>query len=64
MTNLDITKPVKFINPQPGEEELIYRIVNLNEATRKCYIEPLNLKNWNKDLLPQELVSIDDIYSE
>lgn len=61
MTNLDITKPVRFINPQPGEEELIYRVVNHNELTLKCYIEPINLKNWDKALLPQELVSTDDI---
>jgi hypothetical protein len=63
MKKIDFQKPVKLVHPQSGEEELIYKIVNLNEANNRCYIEPLNLKNWNKDLLPQELVSVDDIES-
>ncbi|HCY77504.1 MAG TPA: hypothetical protein DHV28_16430 [Ignavibacteriales bacterium] len=61
MKNIDFQKPVKIVHPQPGEEDLIYRVVNSNYITNRCYIEPINLKNWNKDLLPQELVSIDDI---
>jgi len=61
MRNIDLQKPVKLIHPQPGEEYLIYKIVNFNEVTNRCYIEPINLKNWEKYVLPQELVSIDDI---
>jgi hypothetical protein len=61
MKNINLQKPVKLVYPQPGEEELIYKIVNFNEVTNKCYIEPINLKNWEKSILPQELVSIDDI---
>lgn len=61
MKNINLKKPIKLVHPQLGEEELIYKVVNFNEVTNRCHIEPLNLKNWNKGLLPQELVSIDDI---
>lgn len=61
MKNIDLQKPVKLVNPQQGEEKLIYKVVNFNEVTNSCYIEPLNLKKWNKNLLPQELVSLGDI---
>jgi len=61
MKNIDFQKPVKLINPQQGEDELIFKVVSFNEVNNRCYIEPYNLKNWNKRLLPQELVSVDDI---
>ena len=61
MKNIDLQKPVKLVHPQQGEEDLIYNIVNFNEVTNKCYIEPINLKNWGKSILPHEIVSLDDI---
>lgn len=63
MKNIELHQLVKLINPAPGEEELIYEVVNINEANDRCYIEPINLHNWNKALLPQELVSIYDLTS-
>lgn len=53
---LNLKQPVKFINPQSGEENIIYTITNYNEVTERCYIEPINL-----DLKSQELVSINDL---
>lgn len=61
MKKIDLQKPIKLVHPQLGEEKLIYKVVNFNEETNKCVIEPMNLVNWNKSILPQELVSIDDI---
>ena len=55
---VDITKLVKLKNPEKGEETIIFKIVNYNEVTRRCYIEPTNL---NLNIPPQELVSIDDV---
>ncbi len=55
---LNMAEPVKLVDPEPGEENIIYRITNFNEETERCYIEPVNL-----DLAypPQELVSINEI---
>lgn len=62
MITLDLAKPVKFKNPQPGEENLVYKINNFNDVTNRCYIEPLTtLPGLNMDIAPQELVSIDEI---
>ncbi len=55
---IDISKPVKLRNPEEGEENLIFKIVNYNEGTRRCYIEPVNSA---LSIPPQELVSIDDV---
>lgn len=55
---IDLNKNVKLKNPEPGEEDIIYRVVNYNEMTKRCYIEPINL---SIPLPPQELISIDDI---
>ena len=62
MKILDITKHVKFKNPQLGEENLIYRVTNLNEVTNRCYIELISpLAGISPTLMPQELVSIAEI---
>jgi hypothetical protein len=58
---LDITKPVKLIHPEPGEEHLIFSVTNFNEVTQRCYIRPLNLEGCTKGLEPEELVSVDDL---
>lgn len=55
---LDLKKPVKFKNPQPGEEDMEFKVTNYNEVTNRVYIEPVK---WNDYLKPQELVSVDDI---
>lgn len=55
---IDIEKLVKLKNPEEGEENVVYKVVNFNEVTQRCYIEPTNL---NFSIPPQELVSIDDI---
>ncbi len=55
---VDILKPVKLRRPEKGEEKLIFKIVNYNEGTRRCYIEPVNS---TLSIPPQELVSIDDV---
>jgi len=60
MNTVDISKPVKFKDPQPGEENLIFTITNYNEITNRCYIQVLNLDGFDK-VLPTELVSLDDI---
>lgn len=56
---LDLSKPVKFINPEnEAEAKLIFSVTNYNEATNRVYIQPVNL-----DLAfpGQELVSVEDI---
>lgn len=55
---LDLNKYVKLKNPEHGEKDVIYKVVNYNNVTRRCYIEPINL---SIPLPPQELISIDDI---
>jgi hypothetical protein len=61
MPEIDITKPVKFKNPEPGEEKLIFNVTNYNEETQRCYIKPVNLEIWTQGLEPEELVSINDL---
>ena len=62
MKMIDIFKPVKLVNPQPGEEKLVFQIVNFNEATERCYIKLINqLPGINPDLAPQELVSVKEL---
>jgi hypothetical protein len=36
---IDIFKPVKLVNPQPGEEKLVFQIVSFNEAKERRYIK-------------------------
>lgn len=60
MNTIDFSKPVKFKNPQLGEEDLIFTVTNYNEITNRCYVQVLNLPGFNV-ILPTELVSIDDI---
>ena len=60
MNTIDFSKPVKFKNPQPGEESLIFAVTNVNEITNRCYIQVLNLEGFNQ-IPPSELVSIEDI---
>jgi hypothetical protein len=55
---IDITKPVKLVNPEIGEEDLIFIITNYNELMRRAMITPINL---NMTFPGIELVSIDDI---
>ena len=54
---IDLTKQVKFSNPQKGEENMIFNVVNYNEVTERCYIELV----CNLPIKPQELVSINEI---
>jgi hypothetical protein len=61
MKTIDLSKPVKFKNPQPGEENLTYKVTNINEVTNRCYIEVVNLPGFNNSISPSELVSIEDI---
>jgi len=56
MTTLDITKQVRLINPESGEESVIYNVVNYNEVTTRCYIESVNTS-----VKSQEIVSVNDI---
>lgn len=55
---LDLSKSVKFANPETGEENLIFDVVNYNEVTERCYIQ---CKNSGMAIEPQELVSINEI---
>lgn len=61
MTHLDLSKPVKFKNPTPDEEGLVFLVTNYNEVTNRCYIEVQNLPGWGDTLKPQSLVSADDL---
>ncbi|HEY3372391.1 MAG TPA: hypothetical protein VGK10_16165 [Prolixibacteraceae bacterium] len=62
MKTLDLSKPVRLRNPQKGEESLVYKVTNLNEVTNRCYIELVTpLPGINRNLAPQELVSITEI---
>lgn len=61
MTKLDYTKPVRLKYPQPGEEDLVYKITSYNEETNRCYIQIQNLNNGDKPILPIEPVALDDI---
>lgn len=56
---LDLSKPVKFINPQNEEEaKIIFRVANYNEVTKRVYIQPLNL---DLAIPGQELVSVENV---
>ena len=62
MKTLDLSLPVILKNPQPGEENLIYKVTNYNKNTNRCYIELITpLPGLNMNIAPQELVSIADI---
>ena len=62
MNTLDHTKPVKFKNPLPNEEGLIFTVTNFNEVTQRCYIRLSNtLSGINPNIAPEELVSVDDL---
>lgn len=62
MKTLDITKPVKLKNPQPGEENIIFKITNYNEVYNRCYIMPITpILGIKLHITPQELVSADEI---
>lgn len=60
MNSIDLSKPVKFRAPEPGEEDLIFKVTNFNEVTNRCYISPINLKGF-EGISPEELVSVDDL---
>ena len=55
---INLRKPVKLKHPQPGEEGMLFKVVNYNEETQRCYIE---LISERFAIAPQELVSINDI---
>ena len=55
---LDLTKQVRFSNPQQGEENMIFNIVNYNEVTNRVLIEWINSK---MTINPSFLVSVDDV---
>ena len=61
MTKLDYSKLVRLKYPQPGKEDLVYKITSYNEETNRCYIQIQNLINRDKLILPVESVSLDDI---
>lgn len=55
---VDITKPVKLKNPQPGEEILVFVVTDYNEVMQRCVITPTN---YDFTFVPGELVSVNDI---
>lgn len=56
---IDITKYVKFKNPEdPEEGKLVFKITNYNEGTQRAYISPVNS---GMAIPPEELVSVDDL---
>jgi len=61
MDSIDLSKPVKYKNPQPGEENLIFKVSNFNEVSNRCYIDALNLPGFEGGIRPSFLVSADDI---
>ena len=62
MKTLDLLRPVILKNPQPGEENLVYKVTNMNEVTNRCYIELVTpLPGLNMAIAPQELVLITEI---
>ena len=65
MKTLDLSRLVILKNPQPGEENLIYKVTNFNEVSNRCYIELVTpLPGLNMDIAPQELVSITEIENQ
>lgn len=62
MNTIDLSKPVKLKNPLQGEEDLIYKITNFNDVTRRCYIQLVSsLPGINPRIAPQELISIEEL---
>jgi len=61
MTKLDYSKLVRLKYPQPGKDDLVYKITSYNEETNRCYIQIQNLNNGDKAILFTEPVSLDDI---
>jgi hypothetical protein len=59
--NIDITKQVRFLNPEPGEEKIIFVVTNYNDVTKRCYIKPVNMNGWAEGLEPEQLVSVYDL---
>ena len=55
---IDITKHVKLVNPQKGEEVLVFEVREYNEETQRCVIAPIN---YDFTFVPGELVSITEI---
>lgn len=55
---VDITKHVKFIKPEKGEEHLIFEVREFNEVTQRCVIAPID---YDFVFIPGELVSVNDI---
>ena len=55
---IDFSKPVKLKNPQEGEENLLFKVVNYNDVTDRVIIEIID---DTYPFRPQELVSIEDI---
>ena len=59
---IDLTKPVKLINPQGNyERRLIFRITNYNEKTNRVYITPVNHDAIKLPIPGEELVSVEEI---
>lgn len=54
---LDINKLVKYKNPEVGEENMTFKVVNFNEVTQRCYIE----YQCDSFIKPQSLISINNI---
>ena len=59
---IDLTKPVKLINPEDElESRLIFRITNYNEKTNRVYITPINHDATKLPIPGEELVSVEEI---
>ena len=56
--NINTNIKYKLKNPDKGEENIVYEIVNVNDVTKRVMIKPINI---NMNILPIELVSIDDL---
>lgn len=55
---IDITKHVKLVNPQDGEERIIFKVTDYNEVTQRCVIAPID---FDFAFIAGELVSINEI---
>lgn len=58
---IDLSKPVKWLYPEKGEENLIYEVVNYNKKNSNIMMKVLKLPNWNQSLLPIETAHISEI---
>ena len=56
--NPDLSRTVKFRNPEKGEENMKFMIVNFNEITNRVYIRPTE---YDGTIYPEQLVSLDDL---